>query len=384
MNSKVKVAVLFSFVLNISCNSIDRLYINYGTVKKQFESANSDVAMIFFDRKGNMYPDYPIDDSFLRASDSRLEQYYENDSVTYNAICKQYNLKPDIHNLSVTNSPLQEALISRKASQLNYSEKELFFIIHGYNEHPSKPDDDSSSMGMKKTKEWIESHYPNRFLFVEVYWDGLSRQNGNKILLYNPVYIWDNAQASASNTGFELRRLFSKLNKKKKYVLTHSLGASVITTALFNVEKLKNAQLNELKMKFENPVYNSPSQEFHIGMIAPAIPGENTFLEYHNRTIKGKNIRTTDSNYFFITGFNSYDPVNSKGYSLSRFLGSTTLGCKRNELEKTRRIFMNEDFIFDYEDFSYFDGNRKQRSHSWLKYIENNFHFKNFAEKLIE
>jgi hypothetical protein len=217
-----------------------------------------------------------------------------------------------------------------------------------------------------------------------VYWDGLSRQNGNKILLYNPVYIWDNAQSSASNTGFELRRLFSKLNKKKKYVLTHSLGASVITTALFNVEKVNNAQLNELKMKFENPVYNTPSQEFHIGMIAPAIPGENTFLEYHNRTIKGKNIRTTDSNYFFITGFNSYDPVNSKGYSLSRFLGSTTLGCKRNELERTRRIFMNEDFIFDYEDFSYCDGNSKQRSHSWLKYIENDFHFKNFAEKLIE
>jgi hypothetical protein len=102
------------------------------------------------------------------------------------------------------------------------------------------------------------------------------------------------------NTGLELRRLLVGISNQKINVITHSHGAGVITAALFNVRKFDEDRkvfstefTEEIDLKYKMKIYDCATQEFHVGMLAPAIPGENVFDEYFQRTISGVDSLTT-------------------------------------------------------------------------------------------
>ena len=380
-------------ILVLSCNSVHRMYVNFGTFKDEKSKLVDTTIRIYFDRKGFVYPNSPIDDHILRKSDSRLGCYYENYKNFYNNICASYSIKPDTGDLNLIKpyaDHLQEAIINDYAKQINNlsTDRRVIFIIHGFNESPL----DNSALENKTTADSIKQIYNNKvFLFVDIYWDGLSAAQGISFLKpFNSLHIWPYAQVSATYVGMELRRLLSQLSAKDIGVLTHSHGAGVITTALFNVEKFNDSYysdscswLYEIKNRYKNTVYNSPNQQYYVGMLAPAIPGYNVFRKYYSRTVNGKEQTSANKNFHFVVGFNKNDQVTTKYSFAAKHIGSTSLACIPNELITTMALFNNDSTIITYEDFSNFSNNHRQTQHSWLVYLNNQPHFSNFLSKMF-
>lgn len=161
--------------------------------------------------------------------------------------------------------------------------KNLFFIIHGYNNSLS-----NGSIEMNRiVKERVEKITDKKedFLYVEIYWDGFK---GSLV-----SGAWGVAQASGALVGFHLRQLFKgiktayKNNKAvlpKLYVFTHSSGAFVIGSAfgnpytamplLYNNDETKeNFTLFRKNRDGKNETYPIPDfPETRVGMIAAATP----------------------------------------------------------------------------------------------------------------
>ena len=140
--------------------------------------------------------------------------------------------------------------------------------------------------------------------------------------------------------------MLADIKKDKIIVFTHSHGAGVITTALFNVVKFKpnyydkkDHWLYEVRLKYGSNIYNTPKQKFVVGMLAPAIPGVNVFKDYYQRTESGKEETTKNNNLRFVIGFNENDPVTKKYNIAPKKLGSTTLGCSAQELLQTENLY---------------------------------------------
>lgn len=364
--------VVFVLCLISACNRIQRLYIQYGDAKQTIEKWGDDqVLRIYFDRQGFIYPDYHISDAALKSSDSRLGQFYENNEEVYRSICQQYQIpgqNPEDINSMI--DPLQKELVRRYVQQINEANTvgtTLVFLVEGFNKHPVKGGEqveEGKSYGKnsgygeyKAMRETISSRFPDRkFLFVEVYWDGMSKQNGRPLRLWNTVKIWDNAQVSACYAGLELRRILAGIEASKFYMFSHSQGAGVITTALFNVRKFK-PDFFEGEGKFiperdQKLQYRTPTQDIHIGMLCPAIPGVNVFDEYWDRTFVNETRKDSLTNYHFIIGFNKSDIATRKLYISSKIKGSTSLASNRKELKKTMNLFKNDRSIVDWVDFT--------------------------------
>lgn len=392
--------LFFAFIIG-SCNSINRLYVTMADPKQAIEDShgNDNVIRIYFDRNGFIYPDLPKNitniDKDIRNSDARLGLYYQTFPYNYNRLCSLSGITPalDMKTITATNDPLQQYLVERFAENINRSSKDkiLVFIIHGFNAHPSKGDP-SGSRNNQLTRDVLMDQFKNiQFQFVEIYWDGLSTDNGGQNVAskyLNAVKIWDNAQVSAGYAGLELRRILSELTNEKIYVVTHSHGAGVITNALFNVVKFPSKFYTDTSSAgydflqcYNNKIYKTPIKQFYVGMLAPAIPGVNIFDEYYQRTIHTDQHTPLD-NYHFIIGFNKYDKVNKK-FGLSEYIGATTLGCKEKEVKATRYLFNDNPSIIDVEDFSWNINNEKQRAHAWDVYMANTPHINNFFSKIF-
>ena len=153
--------VLFLFC---SCNNMTRLYVNYGAEQKLHRHTGSAIR-IYFDRKGYIYPDADIDDAALRKNASRLELLYKNQRELYLKICDQYKAQPYSGNWDSIQSykdPLQAALIQDYSLAIDNVTKNKIpvFIIHGFNEHPSKPNDKKSCFAENAvTAERISKHF---------------------------------------------------------------------------------------------------------------------------------------------------------------------------------------------------------------------------------
>lgn len=394
MKTKLYILFLLTAFLFTSCNRINHLYIQFGEAKSKYQLENDSVLRVYFDRHGNIYPDTAIDDSTLRKNASILDLYYKNDPNKFVSLCIKEGIKhPDISRYSETLSQFQSKLVQKYVSRINSMAygKEVVFIIHGFNDHPTKGEVNSFAEN-KATRNLIAHKFDNKhFLFVEVYWDGMSKENGNKCLLVesaNSFKIWNNSQVSATYAGLELRRIISHVKKDSLYAVTHSHGAGVITNALFNVVKfdsnyyLKGGKF--IKAAFCDSLYNTPKQQIFVGMLAPAIPGQTVFDDYFKRTSSGKEVNELSANNLhFIIGFNYYDSITRKFYTKSSWFGTTTLACRYGELVKTITIMNNDPTLLDFVDFSITRDKRKQRDHSWIKYLENDPHSSIFFNKVF-
>lgn len=365
---------------------IKDLYVQLGAAKQTMEQApyaSPDVVRVYFDRMGFIYPDYVIPDAKLRDDNySMLRSYYYNNPATYGYICSYYGVHPkaDIENLQPDNDPLQRAIIDGLAKRINdkgRSYSKLVYLIHGFNKEPMG--DDGAEAQFRELSSRLASLMPSeKILYVEVYWDGCYDRGSRA----NAVKMWDNAQLHSCNVGLELRRLLNHMDRQQVYVLTHSLGASVITTALFNVEKFRgtpetNADLYFQK-HYDDTTYQTPSYLVKVGMLAPAIPGDNTFDDYYKRTNRPQQMGY--NNYRFVVGFNHNDQVLEKFIGSPAFLGSTTLGCSNKEIYKFVTRF-NKD-VCDTTDFCYLPNGAPQYDHSLTTYA-NNTAFNRFANNVF-
>ncbi|WP_348635068.1 alpha/beta hydrolase [Chryseobacterium sp. PvR013] len=255
--------------------------------------------------------------------------------------------------------------------------KKLVFLIHGYNNTG-----ESASLALEKLRVEVIKKFPHeKFQFVEVYWDGLTKRDNP----LNSTTIWNNAQYSSSMAGLGLRKILINIKNKENYVITHSHGASVITEALFNVRRFDDkyyiTNYNGKEIANLQAIYNTPTSKFSVGMLAPAIPGYNVFHEYYDRTVEGSSVVTTMTNYRFVNGFNKYDVATTKGFLAGSF-GATTLACREDDHLAVQAFFKNDSKIYSRINFSE-DKNNKQRSHAVVAYIENP-NFNTFLISVIE
>lgn len=392
MKPTTKKLIFFSLAILAMASvkdSITKLYVKFGEAKvKLAASAPPNVVRLYFDRYGFMYPDYPLDDHEIGINDSRLELLFKNNPDLYKTICNKEGIGGEVcnNNHDTDKDPLQRKIIQNAIDSINSKgkEKKIVFLIHGFNKHPLLPIGKSSSDENQKMRQKLKEVYPAvNFLFVEIYWDGCTQVNGQHSAALNSLKIWDNGQAASNYIGLELRRVLCGVNAKNIYVITHSLGASVITTALFNVEKFSDSRYMREIIGFYNDsnIYRTPQQtQLNIGMLAPAIPGTNTFDEYDDRTPNS----VKNNNYCFTVGFNKNDEVLQKFLKIPSQMGSTTLGCNAEELLATKQqVNTKNRNVLNSVDFSTYRNGNLQTDHSFITYIMHDRAIMNFMDSVF-
>jgi len=380
-----KIYILVITMTLVSCTPMRKLYVKYGEAKPKLENEDRSVMRIFFDRYGTLYPNITISDTKIMDNDSDLDMVYKNNKDLLQLACISNGLPAD-----GTADMLQQKIIDDILKQINLAakNKQVILLIHGFNKHPFKPIDSNSVAEFKLMREKIVNTYPNKqFQFVEVYWDGCTWANGSDselIKARNSIKIWDNAQAASNFVGVELRKILTKIDNDDTIVITHSLGASVITTALFNVdkfdlEKKDNDFRKEILKAYEKT--DTPTKKFRIGMLAAAIPGENTFDDYLKRTPEKSIIF---DNYDFVLGYNTNDFIITKWILAGKF-GSTTLGSRLNEINATNTILKGFKVKqIEPISFSFYSNDTPQKEHAFRAYIANTKAMDIFLDKLLK
>ena len=197
-------------------------------------------------------------------------------------------------------------------------------------------------------------------LFVEVHWDGkFNEKQGVKTgLSYRP------ALRTTYKVGLTLRKFINLLDNKSVQInlLSHSSGANIVCEVMFNqISKIpRKGKENELweylntKYTTQHIQYATPDTGRHIvaGLLAPSIPGKETFIDYYNRTGVFK-----EDKYRVVIGYNLNDvalrkkfrnfglgfllsAINSKDRLIKQVVfTSTALGCLQKEVNDVSNLF---------------------------------------------
>ena len=375
-----KILLILVFCVS-GCSSINKLYNDFNQFKEDNDDVGDSTIRIYFDRWGAIYPDVFIEHATFAKNFSTLETVYLNEWSILNNALKSEDIQTKGYDTKQKIRVLEEALVLKYSNKINRESKNknVLFFIHGYNNTACE-----ASPNYEKLKREILKNYDKDLIqLVEVYWDGLHDAG----IDVNSAKIWDNAQVSAAYVGLGLRRVLSKMNQKS-YVITHSHGAAVITESLFNVRRFDSNYYHNHKdgkeivsMQNDYSIYATPTSDFVVGMLAPAIPGWNVFKNYHHRTTADGNVVTIATNYKFVSGFNVNDQATTK-LGLSSKFGSTTLGCEKKENDFVSARFSTSPGVFVMEDFS-LSNNLPQKEHGLKAYISNE-NFPNFLEKILK
>lgn len=293
---------------------------------------------IYFDKDGFPYPNYPIADTSMERAYGSLFTWFQQHNEAFISICKDYEYFPESIDRK-TILTLRSAIIRRWADTINARSESypaIAFYIHGYRKayHQSGSDVTSvTEFGMLRQE--LKTYGKPEAFAVNVYWDGMydccfsSNFKKNKQLFR----LFTEAVHQAKKTGYCLRLLTNKLHNKPLQLITHSLGAQVAVSLLFNEPDVP-ANLPE-----------TPYQErISICMIAPAI-GAKTLHAYRNR-LPVSELDSTD-NYRLMILYNEADFVLQKkdpktgffGPGVHRY-GETGLGCNyHNEAVDLQHYF---------------------------------------------
>jgi hypothetical protein len=281
-----------------------------------------DSTSVFFDKDGVLYPDYFIRNDSLKSYGSSLQKWYASKIDTFISVGRLYNCDFKTysrHNLEILN----DSIIAKLAARIN-SLKEQFssvtFLIHGYRKPYPNPGDYTSSPQDYKILQDSISHYKKKpTSFIKVYWDGMYGCCFGKNLSVDKylLALFEEAQRNADATGKSFGQLLLHINFDTVNIVTHSLGAEIAITSLFNVH-------------LSDSIIITPSiHRINICLIAPAIAGVEKFENYYNRK-STVNFKTND-NYRLAVAYNENDFVLRKKYKFfgpgPYKYGVTTLGC---------------------------------------------------------
>lgn len=245
-----------------------------------------------------------------------------------------------------------------------------------------------------RLRKYIESHKPDKKrVFMEIYWDGLSGNN------FDAKRFWSFAQLNSSYVANAVRKIINVSGKDTKIrIITHSLGGSVGTGALFNTNSKWKKPENEEYYKERWQITTPTQKDIRIGMIAPAIPGVNTFVDFNCRTKDKifKDIKPADNNISrVIIGFKEKDeallknPLKKADKFGSTSLGANALICRKtgereidNVIEQMKTLgYDNENTpirTVDFKDSAF------EKEHGLYYYLQNEYAFDKFLNHLFD
>jgi hypothetical protein len=363
------------------------------------------VVKLYFDREGKLYPpDVRINPYYFYLEHLRKKKLarYGNpeyatletalikyDSISRESMRQQFNLT-GVDSIRVF-LRLQDAIRKNIVTDIEQKlvlnkTKDLIVLIHGFND----PIPDASYYSLRKN---IEKYLQSKPVFIEVYWDGLTSLGDNPLF----SNIWGFAQSNSAKVGLGLRNILNKLNPNIRLtLLSHSLGASVATHALFNPGRWPKKFQEELENDYHSENIPTPKQkDIRIAMLAPAISGIK-MLDHIDYTIPEKTIPTITR---VVIGYNHFDYAVTKGGLFATSFGSTALGADaRNEVNKTIIAIngINPKIKVIPIDFSLYIKNDslsnkklqrkspfKQREHA-VQFYEQNQHFPDFLKAMFD
>jgi hypothetical protein len=312
-------------------------------LQNKYDSDSDRVVRVYLDKFGYFYPSpsVPIDKKLFLFPAARVNSrtinsgnlfaYFRKNLKDQAALMRYYNVQSSGNYEQDYKAVEEQELrkIDRQVHRLiqKSQAKNIIFLIHGFN--VTDPVSRYAYFEQAvKTKNYESKLKP---VYVEVFWDGLSSKGGDLLK------VWEHAQNNTRWISLALRDLMRHLSDRLPVtIVTHSLGASVATGALFNTSsKWRNdantPQVDSIAAAIPAPV----DVPVNLGMIVPAIPGGLTFVDFNKRspgiTAPVNNIRS------IAIGYNPKDYATSKAFLSSKF-GATTLGCNYdNEL---RRVTM--------------------------------------------
>lgn len=315
---------------------------------------------VYLDREGNLYPPFEIHSidkgrfwnpnkhwGINGDTTSKLKVYFDHQPEILENVCNQLDIEKDFDSL-------QNYLLQAYTKQINdevAKGNKIVFLIHGFN---SKQKESEGSFNALKA----ELNKKDNLSVVEVYWDGLSFSLG--------VGIWGAAQANSAFVGLGVWKLLNLISSNAEIVLlTHSLGASVATQSLFNVSKWTSEFQKEVDEKTK-AIPTPPQKGITLAMIAPAIPGENTFDDLGETT-------NDDTCHIkkIIVGYNKKDSALTKYVRIAKHLGATSFGCNADgEVEKVKKKLAENFKEIHFHSFDLNEGLKDPKNHTVKGYIK--------------
>ncbi|HMR45424.1 MAG TPA: alpha/beta hydrolase [Bacteroidia bacterium] len=326
----------FSLILTISfllssTQSTAQHYVLYGE-----RNLNDTILSVYFDRNGKPYPDYFIADSVLNFNTGSLDTFYHSSPNEFAAICSLYNCSFKKYSTSNTNI-LNDSIFQTIVVKINNQTKEgsvPTFMIHGFRKsYVNKPDVFTSVIDYNLLIGAINRLSIEKYSCIRVFWDGSYLDFSEGVKHMKQIFtVFENAQLNAVSVGYGLRQVLSRTTSPEVNIISHSLGAKVVTNALFDTT------INN---------YPTPNnRNINICLIAPAIDGIEAFKNYYSRnsTLPYKK----SDNYSLFVLYNKKDFVlRKKDYFFELFgpgprkHGNTTLGCNsNNEAIKLKDYFI--------------------------------------------
>lgn len=226
---------------------------------------------------------------------------------------------------------LQNVLRANAVNRVNEMLKkratnELVILIHGFND----PDPDAYYFSLRRNINAYLQHPP---VYIEVYWDGLTALGSGTAA----PFIWQRARLNSAKVGLGLRSLLDGVDKNVRLtLLTHSLGASVATHALFNPDVWPQQFQEKLEKNYQSAEIPTPAHaSILLGMLAPAISGTDIFDDIQNTVPERAKLNLKR----VVIGYNQYDYAVTKGGLFPKMFGNTALGANASgEVIKTERI----------------------------------------------
>ncbi len=223
---------------------------------------------------------------------------------------------------------IQDTLIANALRDFNRQLSDsaaVYVLIHGYRKPLTSQHGTTSSFADNLViQSVINAKTQTQNHFIEIYWDGLydffEPQKRNQH--WEVFTLFENeARTNAVFAGYGIRKLISKLEIPNLTIITHSLGARVISSCLFNT-------YDEYVTPKLQATPTPPQENIKIGLIAPAI-GIAPFEEYFERNAVWD--FSKKDNYQIHILYNEQDIILLKkigffGPGPYRF-GDTSLGC---------------------------------------------------------
>lgn len=370
----------------------------FGAMQRTHSAEQKNIVRIYIDKWGNLYPDNnnhipykaffdPVNKKNTYSNkiiNGNLEYYYQFQHNELKKLFRDYEIDTICQNSKDSFYTVQKKLIAIQAKKLSthlqgVSNKTLIVFIHGFNDPDPTGD-------YQQLRDSIEAHgyADENAVYLELFWDGLTANQGNPGL----AGIWGRAQRNSAYAGLTLRSILTQLPEDIKIrIITHSLGASVGTGALFNTTSKwssKYAKRKDVKALSENWDFftltksiPAPRQkDIRIGMLAAAIPGESTFVDFEQRSWA---IPFENNISRIVVGYNVNDYAVSKRVGRSDFLasrmGATSLGCNLivdgiSETERVRTMLESKfPGVFLAVNFSEFNYKQYPEEHGLYYYL---------------
>jgi hypothetical protein len=343
MKNKIPLSAISFFVLVfIACNTRQKS-VWFQELGDTHQPGGA-VLRIYLDKWGDFYPDrttyipykyfFDPDSSghtyrhfYTSAKRGSLKYFYSCNDVRWDTLRALYHssLSRSQENFDSIQHIIQANYAMRINDSLAKDGSSLVVMIHGFND----PNPTGDYARMRNT---INALYPGKkFTFLEVYWDGQTANQGSPAM----AQIWGFAQASSLGVALSMRELLNRIDPGAKIrIITHSLGASVATGALFNV-KSKWDDKSDYSARIDF-VPSPPQKDIRICLFAPAIPGVNTFRDFNQRS--GYVFNPNENNLKRIAiAYNPDDyAVTKKIRVLAPHVGATSLGADyKCEVRKT-------------------------------------------------